>query len=57
MALVWEKLESSDSGRSVWVTLRAKVPGGWLVIVGIDDGGGITFYPDPSHLWNGESLP
>ena len=39
---------------------RAKVPGGWLLRIhghrrGV--GGGITFYPDPSHSWTGSSLP
>ena len=42
---------------------RAKVPGGWLVLLetrgrqGITSGGGITFYPDPKHTWNGSTLP
>lgn len=34
---------------------RAKVPGGWLVVY--DDGKSITFYPDPTHAWNGASVP
>lgn len=32
---------------------RAKVPGGWLVVAA---GSSLTFYPDPQHAWNGESL-
>jgi hypothetical protein len=39
-----------------WQTLRAKVPGGWLVVV-IHNTSGLTFYPDPEHLWDGNSLP
>jgi len=30
---------------------RAKIPGGWLVSVGIGNGGGVTFVPDPNHEW------
>jgi hypothetical protein len=47
--------------------LRSKVPGGWLVFVyGCAVGelgswglgfGGLTFYPDPDHEWDGDSLP
>jgi hypothetical protein len=33
---------------------RAKVPGGWLVVVG---GSGIAFLPDAGHEWNGLSIP
>ncbi len=41
---------------------RAKVPGGWILrLSGLSNDGssgcGITFYPDPSHEWNGSSLP
>ncbi len=46
---------------------RAKVPGGWLVYIygshysprtRSDWGhGGLTFYPDPEHKWDGNSLP
>ena len=32
---------------------RAKVPGGWLVSNGAS---GLTFYPDPQHSWDGESI-
>jgi len=63
MALTWERLES------VPTTERAKVPGGWLVRFYYHeyDGfseertvygyGGMTFYPDPEHQWDGNSLP
>jgi hypothetical protein len=53
--LEWTELRSSGGLLSAY---RAKVPGGWLLYVG--DGyhhhGGVTFYPDPGHLWTGESL-
>lgn len=39
------------------VVYRAKVPGGWLVFVYQDNSSGLTFYPDPQHLWDGNSLP
>ncbi len=51
----WEELRSSGGLLSVF---RTKVPGGWLVYVcnGYHHHGGVTFYADPSHSWNGESL-
>lgn len=33
---------------------RTKVPGGWLVMS--PRMGGVAFYPDPQHTWNGGSL-
>lgn len=35
---------------------RAKIPGGWLVIITSNSGGGTTFYPDPHHKWDGGSV-
>jgi hypothetical protein len=35
---------------------RAKVPGGWLVVAISNSGGGFTFYSDPQHKWDGNSL-
>jgi hypothetical protein len=33
---------------------RAKVPGGWLVFFSYAQGvGGVTFYPDAHHQWDG----
>lgn len=48
--------------------LRAKVPGGWLLLLDLRSyaGGpfpthttksGVAFYPDPDHKWDGNSLP
>jgi hypothetical protein len=45
--LKWEKVENNDDGTRV---LRAKVPGGWLVMSQFS-GTGLTFYPDPDHSW------
>lgn len=50
--LHWERLEDEFS------TLRAKVPGGWLLLLNWGTRGtAMTFYPDPNHKWDGESLP
>ncbi|MBL8240432.1 MAG: hypothetical protein JNM66_23625 [Bryobacterales bacterium] len=44
--IVWESIPSSLP------TLRAKVPGGWLVAAG----NGLAFVPDSAHAWDGSSL-
>ncbi len=53
--LVWEKVESSRAGGGIfklgWEVHRAKVPGGWLVLV-MHNTNGLTFYPDPEHNWD-----
>lgn len=37
---------------------RACVPGGWLIFIWDTQGmGGVTFYPDPKHDWDGGTLP
>ena len=43
---------------SKYLTERAKVPGGWLVISQFHIGGahGLAFLPDPKHEWDGGSL-
>jgi len=60
------KFEDIDTGEGKYSTLhmkRARVPGGWLVIVynGNDEQNSyaksVAFYPDPNHSWNGNSLP
>lgn len=45
--LAWERLDSTIP------CLRAKLPGGWLVAAE----GGLAFYPDAGHSWDGTSLP
>lgn len=61
----WEKLNATIDGKktnimSGFSTWRAKVPGGWLVIVsglsGPSGARGVTFYPDPDHKWDGATL-
>jgi hypothetical protein len=58
-----EKLNLAIDGKAqgmliVNAVYRARVPGGWLVLAGHNNGiGGVTFYPDPKHEWKGDSLP
>lgn len=54
--LNWEKIDSRGQNFSSYIE-RAKVPGGWLLKPRTADGGGMTFYPDPNHKWDGNSLP
>jgi len=65
MTFVWEQIETEKKEISFFpmgkvnvteIVKRAKVPGGWLVLVVTHNGSGLTFYPDPSHLWDGSSL-
>jgi hypothetical protein len=46
------KLKFEPLHAGAYSVARAKVPGGWLVVLGT----GVTFYPDPEHTWNGESI-
>jgi hypothetical protein len=46
--LQWVPLDTSKVA-----LLRAKVPGGWLIAAA--SGAGLTFYPDPDHMWDGTS--
>jgi hypothetical protein len=36
---------------------RSAVPGGWVVLVPGELGGGVFFYEDPSHRWTGDVMP
>lgn len=60
--LRWETLNTAreEDGvlNSKYLTERAKVPGGWLVLSQFHIGGahGLAFVPDPSHTWDGGSL-
>ena len=61
MSLVWQALPVYNQGGSlVRETKRAKVPGGWLVLVSVNAhtsvSASLTFYPDPEHAWDGHSL-
>ncbi len=47
----WEEVLCSGKGRPQNL-VRAKVPGGWLVESRSTSAyGGLTFMPDPEHLW------
>jgi hypothetical protein len=51
------KFERLDVDSTVSVRLsRAKIPGGWLLVVTSNSGSGLTFYSDPQHKWDGNSL-
>jgi hypothetical protein len=51
--LQFEKLELNTANVRL---SRAKIPGGWLLLAASNSGGGLTFYPDPQHKWDGNSL-
>jgi hypothetical protein len=54
----WKKL--STGGVDINFTFhRTKVPGGWFVAIHwqYSNAASITFYPDPEHKWDGNSLP
>ena len=51
------KFEKLDVGATLSVRMsRARVPGGWLLVVTSNSGSGLTFYSDPQHKWDGNSL-
>ena len=62
--IVWETIQTKTEENRLALGLtathelvrRAKVPGGWLVAVSLLGVNGVTFYPDPEHLWDGNSL-
>ena len=58
----WESLPvEMEYGGAKKCVYRFKVPGGWIVCVRIhaadDASGGLAFYPDPDHKWEGDSIP
>jgi hypothetical protein len=53
--LKFEKLDVSTLSASTTMN-RAKIPGGWLIVSTSNAGGGVTFYPDPEHKWDGGSV-
>jgi hypothetical protein len=53
--LVFERLEGSNIPTST-ILSRAKISGGWLIVSTSNNGGGVTFYPDPEHKWDGGSV-
>ena len=56
--LVWK--EVAEEGKRIegrgHTTVRAKVPGGWLVSAWMGYGGGVAFVPDPGHAWDVEEV-
>jgi len=57
--LVWHPLNSSSAGGEFFKlgdVYRAKVPGGWLLLV-TNNARGLMFFPDAEHHWDGGSLP
>ena len=51
------KFEKLDVDNTLPARLsRAKIPGGWLLFALTNAGGGLTFYSDPQHKWDGTSL-
>jgi hypothetical protein len=53
--LKFEKLDVSTLSANTIVN-RARIPGGWLLVSTSTAGGGVTFYPDPEHKWDGGSV-
>jgi len=63
-ALRWEKLCVGEPKHEFTYAsvYRGKVPGGWLISTfwtsGHNEGGvAMTFMPDPTHEWDGGTLP
>jgi hypothetical protein len=55
--LNFEEIESSVTKRLAATFLRAKVPGGWLLILhDSSETASVSFYPDPGHSWDGSSI-
>ena len=57
--LVFEQLKTTGDSMGIGIQ-RARVPGGWLVVVGVRavltfKDASLTFYPDPEHAWDGNS--
>lgn len=57
MALQWEMINCVGHNFNSASFMRAKVPGGWLLMARISLSPTITFYPAPNHEWKGDSLP
>lgn len=64
--LIFEDIETPEKTPTGWFATptlriprvkRAKVPGGWFVLITQPAVRGSFFYPDPEHQWDGSSLP
>jgi hypothetical protein len=55
---VMQEGEKGEGKSMIGFLSRAKVPGGWIVsyIDVLLKTGGLTFYPDPKHEWDGGTL-
>jgi hypothetical protein len=58
MKMTWERIKTERKENERWWDavadlLRAKVPGGWFILIGQ----AAMFYPDPEHKWDGNCLP
>ena len=51
-----EALKLTNDDMALPTIYRTSVPGGWLLYSGDSYVGAISFYPDPSHKWDGNSL-
>ena len=49
--MVWEIIASNMDDKNLR-SQRAKVPGGWLVVVNYHSNALMTFVTDPEHQWN-----
>ncbi len=57
--LIFEDIQTPETGWSILKipgARRAKVAGGWFVLITQGSIRGSFFYPDPEHLWDGSSL-
>jgi len=53
-ALTLEELNTQfEGGKPAKYAYRARVPGSWLIFIYKGGLGGVTFYPDPDHAWDG----
>ena len=50
LPMVWEEVQLPDKAGGA--LRRARINGGWLVIVTSSKGKGLTFVPDENHEWN-----
>ena len=53
--VIWEEIKAVIPTGTIGM-YRARVPGGWLILVEYS-GGSVAFYPDPDHMLTGSSLP
>jgi hypothetical protein len=57
LTLAFDGKKAGALTRMTYAVYRARVAGGWfVVVVGTNGMGGISFYPDPRHEWDGGTL-